>query len=136
MKITDFSIATLCNPIESYRCFEGTCCLHIQGRKIIPWTVVYILSRFRDVTIDGVWIGEWDLLITYTHHSELQAITAPLLISTIHKSSQQPLSPFSACCVFNSRSLATASISRDSSASRAHVGSVRLISRKLNSCQL
>jgi hypothetical protein len=33
-----------------------------------------------------------DLLITYTHNSELQAITAPPLISTIHKSPQHPLS--------------------------------------------
>jgi hypothetical protein len=32
-----------------------------------------------------------NLLITYTHDSELQAITVPLLISTIHKSPQRPL---------------------------------------------
>jgi hypothetical protein len=30
-----------------------------------------ILSRFRCVTIDGVWIGELDLLTTCKHHSEL-----------------------------------------------------------------
>jgi hypothetical protein len=35
-----------------------------------------------------------DLLTTYTHDSELQAITAPPLISTIHKSLQHPLSIF------------------------------------------
>jgi hypothetical protein len=34
------------------------------------------------------------LLTTYTHDWELQAITAPLLISTIHKSPQRPLSLF------------------------------------------
>jgi hypothetical protein len=33
-------------------------------------------------------------LTTYTHHSELQAITAPPLISTIHKSPQKLLSLF------------------------------------------
>jgi hypothetical protein len=35
-----------------------------------------------------------DLLTTYTYDSELQAITAPPLISTIHKSQQHPLSLF------------------------------------------
>jgi hypothetical protein len=33
-----------------------------------------------------------NLLTTYTHDSELQAIAAPPLISTIHKSPQHPLS--------------------------------------------
>jgi hypothetical protein len=60
-------------------------------------------------------------LTTYTHDSELQAITAPPLISTIHQSPQHPLSRFPACCVFISRSLAAASASGDSSASRALV---------------
>jgi hypothetical protein len=54
-----------------------------------------------------------DLLITYTHDSELQAITAPPLISIIHKSP--------ACCVFTSRYLATVTNSVDSSASRTQV---------------
>jgi hypothetical protein len=54
-----------------------------------------------------------DLLTTYTHDSEVQVITAPPLISTIHKSSQHPLSIFPACCIFTSRSLATASNSGD-----------------------
>jgi hypothetical protein len=35
-----------------------------------------------------------DLLATYTHVSELQAITRPPIISTIHKSLQHPLSIF------------------------------------------
>jgi hypothetical protein len=34
-----------------------------------------ILSRFSGVTIDGVWIGEWIYLTTYTHDSELKALT-------------------------------------------------------------
>jgi hypothetical protein len=76
---------------------------------------------FGSVTIDGVWIGELDLLTTCTHHSELQVITALSLISTIHRSSQHPLSPFPACCVFDRRSLATASNSGDPSASSPHV---------------
>jgi hypothetical protein len=62
-----------------------------------------------------------DLLTTYTYDSELQAITAPPLISTIHKSSQHPLSHFLACCVLISRSLAAAATSGDSSAFRALV---------------
>jgi hypothetical protein len=40
-----------------------------------------------------------DLLTTYTHNSELQGLTAPPLISTIHKSPQHPLSLCRACCV-------------------------------------
>jgi hypothetical protein len=35
-----------------------------------------------------------DLLTTYKHGLELEAITAPLLISTIKKSPQHPLSLF------------------------------------------
>jgi hypothetical protein len=47
-----------------------------------------------------VWVTrlgmEWwmDLLTTYTHHLELQVITAPSLISTIHKSPEQVPSLF------------------------------------------
>jgi hypothetical protein len=55
-------------------------------------------------------------------------IAVPLLISTIHRSPQQLLSLFPACCVFNSCSLATASNSGDSSAFRDHVFAVRRIS--------
>jgi hypothetical protein len=40
------------------------------------------------------WIGWLDLLTSYTHDSELQAVTAPPLISTINKSPQLPLSLF------------------------------------------
>jgi hypothetical protein len=42
-------------------------------------------------------------------------------VSTIYKSPQHPPSLFPACCVFTSRSLATASNSGDSSASHAQV---------------
>jgi hypothetical protein len=73
------------------------------------------------------WI--FGLLTTCTHHSEIQVIRALLLICTFYKSPQHPLSLLQACCVFNSRSLATASNSGDSSASRAHVVTVRRISR-------
>jgi hypothetical protein len=69
------------------------------------------------------------LLTTYTQDSELQEITAPLLISTIHKSPQHPLRLFPAYCVFNSRSLVMASNSGDPSASRAHIITVWRISR-------
>jgi hypothetical protein len=54
-------------------------------------------------------------------------------IADLHKSqiTRAPAKPFfPGCCVFNSRSLATASNSEDSSASRVHVVTVRQISRK------
>jgi hypothetical protein len=70
-----------------------------------------------------------DLLTTYINHSELQVITAQLLISTIHRSSQHPLRLFPACRIFNSRSLATSSNNGNSSASHVHVVTVMLISR-------
>jgi hypothetical protein len=60
-----------------------------------------------------------DLLTTYTHDSQLQATTAPPLISTIHKSPQHQLSLFPPSCVFISRSLVMASKSRNSTTSRA-----------------
>jgi hypothetical protein len=66
-----------------------------------------------------------DLLTTYTHHSELQVITAPLLISIIHGSPQHPLSIFPAFYVFNT---AMASNSCDSSASHTHVVTVQQMS--------
>jgi hypothetical protein len=83
---------------------------------VIAWSVHTALSRFMGVSIDGVWIGEW----IYEHESELQAITAPPLISIIDKSPQHPLSFFQPS-VFASRFLATASNSGYSSASRVQV---------------
>jgi hypothetical protein len=62
-----------------------------------------------------------NLLTTFTHHSELQVITAPPLITTLYKSPQHLLSLFPACCVLTSHFLATAYNSGDSSASRAQV---------------
>jgi hypothetical protein len=84
-----------------------------------------ILSLF---ICDCEWGVDWwmVLLATYTHHSELQVITAVSLISTLYKSPQHPLSLFPACYVFISYFLATASNSGDSSASRAQVSSSQL----------
>jgi hypothetical protein len=48
--------------------------------------VVWSDYRFLDSSMD--------LLTTYTHDSELQAVTVPPQISTIHKSPQHPLSLF------------------------------------------
>jgi hypothetical protein len=86
----------------------------------------------------GAWIRYWIYWRTSTHHLELQVITAPLLISTIHRSLQHSLSLFPACCVYNSHSLATAFDSGDSSASRFYVVTVRRISRNwtLDDCQI
>jgi hypothetical protein len=75
-----------------------------------------------------------DLLISYIHHSEVQIITALSLISTIHKLPQHSLSLFPACCVFIRRSLATASNSGYSSASRAQVLSVQIVQRGTEKC--
>jgi hypothetical protein len=69
-----------------------------------------------------------DLLTTCVHDSELQVITVPPLISKLCKSQKHPLSLFQPA-VFTSRSLAKASNSGDSSASRAHVVTIRRISR-------
>jgi hypothetical protein len=52
-------------------------------------------------------MGELHLLATCAHHSKLQ-VTAQSLISTLYKSPPHPPSLFAACCVFNSRFLATA----------------------------
>jgi hypothetical protein len=73
------------------------------------------------MTVDGALDWILDLLIIYTHDSELQAITAPPLISTIHKSPQQPLNLFRPARVFTSRFLATASNGGDFSPSRPQV---------------
>jgi hypothetical protein len=67
------------------------------------------------VTLDGILDRILDLLTTYTHDSELQAITAP----PIHNShiTTTPAKPFAACCVNTSRSLVTVCNCGDSSAS-------------------
>jgi hypothetical protein len=61
-----------------------------------------------------------DLLTTYTHHSDLQIITALSLISTIHRLPQHLLSLFHTA-VITSHYLATTSKSGDSSASRIQI---------------
>jgi hypothetical protein len=75
---------------------------------------------------------------TCTYHSEPQVITPLSRISTLYKLPQHPLSPFPAWCVFNNRSLEMAPNTGDSSASRAHVVTVRRIYRNwtLADCQL
>jgi hypothetical protein len=54
----------------------------IESVFLINFSNINILPRFRGVTIDGVWIGEWFIDHLYTHDSWLQVITAPPLIST------------------------------------------------------
>jgi hypothetical protein len=72
------------------------------------------------VTIDGVWIGEliyWPLTHTARNYKQLKCHT------NLHNSqvTTAPAKLFPACRVFTSPSLATASKSGDSSASRAQV---------------
>jgi hypothetical protein len=69
-------------------------------------------------------------LTTYTYHLELKVITTLSLISTL-QISREPAKPSAAYCAFASRSLATASNSGDSSASRAQALPVQRISRNL-----
>jgi hypothetical protein len=104
-------------------------CLTLSGRSIqlveatesgpmdhLPRAVsINILSRFRGV---DWWI---DLLTTYTHNSELQVITALLVISTLYKLSHHSLSLFPACCSFIIRSITTATNSGGSLVSSPQV---------------
>jgi hypothetical protein len=85
----------------------------IGGKQNI-YIYIYIYSHiFGGMIIDGVWIGELDLK-TYTHHSELQVITALSLISTLHKSLAQAKSSQSA---FTSRFMVTDLNNEDSPSS-------------------
>jgi hypothetical protein len=64
-----------------------------MGERRSDWK---ISSRFKgDYRQDMDWRMD-SSLTTYTHHSELQVITALSLISTLYKSSQHPLSLFPA----------------------------------------
>jgi hypothetical protein len=79
--------------------------------------------------MDGVWIGGLDLL---THlYTPLGTTSNYSATANLHNSqiTTAPTKPFPACCVFNSRSLASGSNSGDFSVSRAHVITVRRISR-------
>jgi hypothetical protein len=64
------------------------------------------------------WIS--DLLTTYTHHWELQAITALLLIYTIHSSTQHLLRPFQTS-VSSPAGPWQLLLTADSPASRTHI---------------
>jgi hypothetical protein len=95
---------------------------HLDDKNLIGATLIA-----RGVTVDGVWIGRTGFI----DHSKLQVNTPLLLISTFYKSPQHPQSLFPACCV-NSRSVATASNRGNSSASRAHIVTLRQISHNRN----
>jgi hypothetical protein len=81
--------------------------------------LIYIVTYFRSVTIDGVWIDELDLLTTCTHHSELQVITALPRISAFYKSLHAKSFPSLLC--LQQPFLATACNTGNSSSSRAQV---------------
>jgi hypothetical protein len=76
----------------------------------------YTVTRMC-VTVDGVLDWILDLLITYTHDSELQVIIAPSPISTILQITTAQANSFRACCVLTSLSLVTDSNSGDYSTS-------------------
>jgi hypothetical protein len=71
----------------------------LQVNRTVLLSLTHIPAESKIVPCDGMTINgvlDWrsDLLTTYTNNSELQAITAPPLISINHKSPQQPLSLF------------------------------------------
>jgi hypothetical protein len=91
-----------------------------------------ILSRFRGDYTRGM--DKWmDLLTTYTHHPQLQLITALPLISKLYQSQHSNKSS-PPCNIINSRSLAMTSNGGGFSSSHAQV--LLLQPPMQNSCQL
>jgi hypothetical protein len=62
-----------------------------------------------------------DLLTIYSHHSKLQALNSAIADFHTLQTTTAPAKPFPAYHIFTSRSLATASISGDSSVSRNQI---------------
>jgi hypothetical protein len=89
---------------------------------------IFILPSFWDVTTDELYIVNGSIDHLYT---PLGTKNNYLAIADIHtlQITTACVKPFPSFCVFNSHSLATASNSGDSSASRAQVATVRRISR-------
>jgi hypothetical protein len=79
-----------------------------------------IFSRFSGVTIDEVLVGEWIYDHLYTLLGTTSYYSAIAHFYTLQITAA-PAKPFPACCDFRSRSLASPSNRRNSSASRAHV---------------
>jgi hypothetical protein len=76
------------------------------------WPFSTYCHNFRGVTIDGVWIGELDLLTNYisTNHSEMQVTTTLSLISTLQIITETGcITTLFYCCA---RYLATAAVYR------------------------
>jgi hypothetical protein len=115
-KIAGLMVANICRTRMRSTMFTVHCCLKRKLFMCLWKNTVTCISDYRRGS-------DWwmDLLTTYTHCWGLQEITAPPLISTIHKSPQHQLSLFPAWFFFISRYLATASTSGDSSASRTKV---------------
>jgi hypothetical protein len=88
--------------IRQYITYEG------ERASLSNYTAYKYCRVVWSVTLDGVLHWILDVLTTYTHNSEVQVITAPSLISTIHKSPHHPLSLFQPD-VFTSSCLVTAS---------------------------
>jgi hypothetical protein len=101
------------------RCLQSHCLA--TGLYATLQSIFNILPRFMCLTIDGVWIGEW--IYWPLIHSPLRNTSNYIATANLHNSqiTTAPAKPFPACCVFTNRSLATASNSGDSSASRAQV---------------
>jgi hypothetical protein len=70
---------------ESHERLSEVCYRVKRREERIHGSNALTLKYWVCVTTDAVRIGV-DLLTTYTHHSELQALTALSLISTLYKS--------------------------------------------------
>jgi hypothetical protein len=65
-------VGTFLNKKSKHRCVSVILCLCFMLPNFILLKLVPILAvTYLGVTINGVWIGELDLLTICTHHSEL-----------------------------------------------------------------
>jgi hypothetical protein len=83
------------NGDKASPCFRPFWIRNVSQKYLLTWVSVWTYCHDLGVIIDGVAIGELDLLTTSIHHSEIQVITALWLISTLYKSPQHQLSLFS-----------------------------------------
>jgi hypothetical protein len=61
-----------CSPVESYHCFRGTCCLHLQGmrwRQHFPPKCWCLSIRLHGVTSQKTIIFTWECYLYNLSHS-------------------------------------------------------------------
>jgi hypothetical protein len=82
------------SELRIYITLKQNCSAHMCTALVIIHSLFITVTFLGCVTIRRGMDWILDLLITYTHYSELRAITAPSLIYTLYSSPQRPLSPF------------------------------------------